>query len=122
MKEFRPFLDAIGDSGKRERVESILAHISSKYPRLVREIKWNQPMFSDHGTFIIGFSLAAGHIAVAPESTALDRFEEEIAAAGYTRTKELMRIRWIDPVDLDLLDRVIEFNMEDKKDSVKFWR
>jgi uncharacterized protein YdhG (YjbR/CyaY superfamily) len=38
---------------------------------LKEEIKWNQPMFSDHGTFIIGFSIAKEHIAVAPEAVVI---------------------------------------------------
>ena len=41
---------------------------AEKFPQLKEENKWNQPMFNDHGTFIIGFSIAKGHIAVAPEA------------------------------------------------------
>ncbi|MCQ4950818.1 hypothetical protein NE646_14380, partial [Bittarella massiliensis] len=37
------------------------------FPDLTPKIAWNQPMFTDHGTFIIGFSAAKAHLAVAPE-------------------------------------------------------
>ena len=29
-------------------------------------VAWNQPVFTDHGTFIIGISVSAGHLAVSP--------------------------------------------------------
>lgn len=30
-------------------------------------IAWNQPMFTHHGTYIIGFSAASKHIATPPD-------------------------------------------------------
>ncbi|QSX09212.1 DUF1801 domain-containing protein [Alkalibacter rhizosphaerae] len=122
MKEFKDFMDAIDDPAKRERMEKIFEHIAEQFPSLETEVKWNQPMFVDHGTFIIAFSIAKQHMAVAPERVALDKFEEAIQKAGYQRTKELFKIRWKDEVDYDLLDDIIRFNMEDKKDWNKFWR
>jgi uncharacterized protein YdhG (YjbR/CyaY superfamily) len=44
-------------------------------------------MFTDHGTFIIGFSVAKHHLAEKPEF-------DKIVKAGYDHTKELVRIRW----------------------------
>ncbi|MDD4688917.1 MAG: DUF1801 domain-containing protein [Eubacteriales bacterium] len=122
MKDFQMFLDSIGELKKRERLEGILSSIKEKFPQLKEEIKWNQPMFSDHGTFIIGFSVAKEHIAVAPEAAVISLFEKEIEQAGYSHTQELFRIKWTDNVDFDLLNRVIAYNIEDKKDMTKFWR
>lgn len=34
------------------------AKITETYPQLDTTVKWNQPMFTDHGTFIIAFSFA----------------------------------------------------------------
>lgn len=62
------------------------------------------------------------HIAVAPEAVALDHFDEEIKKAGYQRSKMLFRIKWEDEIDFDLLDMIIEYNIEEKKDMTKFWR
>ena len=93
MKDFQEFLENIDELNKRDRMEGILNHIKKKYPQLKEEIKWNQPMFSDHGTFIIGFSIAKGHIAVAPEAVVIRQFEEEIKGVGYSHTQELMRIK-----------------------------
>ena len=122
MKDFRVFLDSISEQDKRERMEAILNNIKEKFPQLKAVIKWNQPMFSDHGTFIIGFSIAKGHIAVAPEAVVIRLFEKEIEEAGYSHTQELIRIKWTDKVDFDLLYNMVAYNIENKKDMTKFWR
>lgn len=79
-------------------------------------------MFTDHGTFIIGFSIAKNHMAVAPEAAAIDKFEKEIEKAGYSYTQGLFRIKWNDPLNYELLRKIVAYNIEDKKDAVKFWR
>ncbi|MFY9497332.1 MAG: iron chaperone [Halanaerobiales bacterium] len=122
MKDFQTYLDNIEDKDQRERIETILDYIKKEFPQLKEEIKWNQPMFSDHGTFIIGFSIAKHHIAVAPEDAAITKFEKEIEEAGYSYTKGMFRIKWTDEVDYDLLHKIVAFNIEDKKDIDKFWR
>ena len=33
-----------------------------------------------------------------------------------------MKIKWKEKVDLDLIDRMIDYNIEDKKDMTRFWR
>jgi uncharacterized protein YdhG (YjbR/CyaY superfamily) len=122
MKEFQVFLDRIGEPDKKERMEGILNNIKEKFPQLIAEIKWNQPMFSDHGTFIIGFSVSKGHIAVAPEAAVISLFEKEIEEAGYSHTKELFRIKWTDQVNFDLLYSLVAYNIENKKNMTTFWR
>lgn len=122
MKEFQAFLAGIHAPNQRDRMEDILRYIKESFPQLKGEIKWNQPMFSDHGTFILGFSVAKGHIAVAPESAVIRLFEREIEKAGYSHTKELFRIKWTDPVNFDLLHNMAAYNIADKKDMTNFWR
>lgn len=122
MNTFTDFLNTIDDPGKRLRMQEILDHIKAKFPQLQEEIKWHQPMFSDHGTFIIGFSIAKAHIAVAPESKVIQLFSEDIERSGYSHTQELFRIKWADAVDNELIDRIIYYNIEDKKGMTKFWR
>lgn len=122
MNTHMEFIDQIDELDKRDRVRIILDHIKGKYPQLKEEIKWNQPMFSDHGTYIIGFSISKGHISLSPEAHTLDIFDEEIKKSGYERTKMTMKIKWKEKVDLDLIDRMIDYNIEDKKDMTRFWR
>ena len=79
-------------------------------------------MFTDHGTYIIGFSAAKHHIAVAPEKAALNLFAQDIAQAGYEHSKELIRIPWEKPVEYALLQKLIAFNIADKAECTTFWR
>ena len=122
MEVFAEYLARIDDAGQRARVEEILGWVAKRFPDLVPRIAWNQPMFTDHGTFIIGFSVAKKHLAVAPERAGIDRFSDEIVQAGYSHSKELVRIPWDKPVDYALLEKIIEFNIADKADCKTFWR
>lgn len=110
------------ETEKRERMGKILQHITNNFPELKKEIKWNQPMFTDHETFIIAFSVAKHHISISPETEVLDCFEQQIKEAGYERTKMLFKIKWTDDVDYDLLDKMIAYNIKEKKNMTKFWR
>lgn len=122
MSGFKEYLDKIEESEKKERLTFIFDSIKKEFPQLKEEIKWNQPMFTDHGTFIIGFSVAKGHIAVAPEDDVMALFEKRIEEAGYSHTKRLLRIKWTDEIDFDLIYSMIAFKIEDKKDYKKFWK
>ncbi|WP_100372060.1 iron chaperone [Bacillus sp. FJAT-45037] len=122
MKAIADFLKEIDDPLHRERTEEILTWVGDHYPHLETEIKWNQPMFTDHGTFIIGFSISKKHVAVAPERVAITHVEDDIGKAGYDYTKELIRIPWNKQVDYSLLEKMIDFNLTDKADCTTFWR
>ncbi|MBX4148219.1 iron chaperone [Paenibacillus lautus] len=122
MEVFAEYLAHIDNHEHRERTEEVLAWVTKKFPELMPKMAWNQPMFTDHGTFIIGFSIAKQHLAVAPERVVIQHFSDEIVQAGYDHTKELVRIRWERPVDFSLLEKMIEFNIMDKADCTTFWR
>ncbi|MNP79480.1 hypothetical protein D3C76_1773340 [compost metagenome] len=79
-------------------------------------------MFTDHDTYIIGFSVAKQHLAVAPESAGIIHFSADIMQAGYDHTKQLLRIKWDHAVDFSLLERMIDFNILDKAGCTTFWR
>jgi uncharacterized protein YdhG (YjbR/CyaY superfamily) len=122
MEAFAEYLSKIDNLPHRERMEELLSWVLNKFPNLEPVIKWNQPMFTDHGTYIIGFSMSKQHIAAAPEKAGIIRFSEEIDQAGYEQTEQLMRISWKKPVDYALLERMIAFNLADKADCRTFWR
>ena len=122
MEVFADYLASIDNPQHRARVEEILGWVIEKFPGLMPKIAWNQPMFTDHGTFIIGFSIAKNHVAVAPERAAINHFSNEIVQAGYDYSKELIRIRWDSTVDFSLLGKIIEFNRMDKAECSTFWR
>jgi len=122
METFEDYLATLEIPQHRARMEEVFVHITECFPELVKKIAWNQPMFTDHGTFIIGFSAAKAHMAVAPEKAGMERFTDEIAQAGYTQTKELFRIPWDKAVDDTLLEHIIAFNRLEKAECDTFWR
>ena len=83
-------MDEIEDLEKRKRLEDILNHIKEKFPQLKGEIKWKQPMFMDHGTFIIAFTYSKSHILIAPEEKVIGVFEKEIKDAGIPARKNCL--------------------------------
>ncbi|WP_077617461.1 iron chaperone [Bacillus sinesaloumensis] len=122
MEVFAEFLDGIGNPEHRARTEEVLSWVSHTYPDLEPVVKWNQPMFTDHGTYIIGFSVAKRHMSVAPERAGMERFTEQIEQSGYEYTKELIRLPWNKEVDFSLLGKMIDFNIMDKANCSTFWR
>jgi uncharacterized protein YdhG (YjbR/CyaY superfamily) len=122
MEVFAEYLAHIDNPHHRDRTEEVLTWVTKKFPNLMPKIAWNQPMFTDHGTFIIGFSVAKHHLAVAPERVGIYQFSDDIVQAGYDHSKELARIQWDIPVDFSLLEKMIEFNILDKVDCLTFWR
>jgi len=122
MEVFKDYLSSITNPDHRARMEEVLGWVTNKFPRLDPKIAWNQPMFTDHGTYIIGFSVAKHHMSVAPERVGIDRFSDEIKQAGYNHSQELVRIPWDSPINYSLLEKMIDFNIKDKADCQTFWR
>lgn len=122
MDEWNEYMQGIDKPEHRARMEEIFAWIQREFPQLERKIAWNQPMFTDHGTFIIGFSPAKEHLSVAPEGAGIKRFADEIKQSGYSAGKKFFRIPWKSAVDYDLLKRIIELNRLEKADVKTFWR
>ncbi len=122
MDVFIEYISAIENPEHRNRVIEVLNWIPQKFSSLSPRIAWNQPMFTDHGTFIIGFSVSKQHMAVSPEQAGMIRFSTEIAKSGYSQGKMLFRIPWDKHVDYVLLEKMIAFNIEDKADCKTFWR
>ncbi|WP_339242587.1 iron chaperone [Paenibacillus sp. FSL R5-0517] len=122
METFAEFIARIDNPEHQARTEEVLNWITERFPNLKQKIAWNQPMFTDHDTFIIGFSVSKQHLAVAPEKAGINRFSEEITKAGYDHTKELVRMKWKQEIDYSLLERMIEFNIADKAECSTFWR
>ena len=122
MDTFVEFIAHIEDSKQRERTKEVLDWVTQKYPNMEHKIAWNQPMFTDHGTFIIGFSVSKKHLAVSPEQAGIAHFSDEITKAGYEHSSNLMRFPWNKPIDYTLLQHMIEFNLMEKENTKTFWR
>ncbi|MDF2558474.1 MAG: iron chaperone [Bacillales bacterium] len=122
MNVFEEYISGIENPQHYARTVEVLEWVMKKFPQLVPKIAWKQPMFTDHGTFIIGFSISKNHLAVAPELAVINHFSIEIVQSGYDHTKQLVRIPWNSPIDYLLLEKMIEFNIVDKADCPTFWR
>lgn len=122
MDVFKDYLNGIEVIENRNRMKEVLTFIHERYPELGRRIAWNQPMFTHHGTFIIGFSVAKKHMAMTPEAAGIKQFAEDITKSGYDYTSMIIRIPWDGPFDYELLEKMIEFNIMDKAEVATFWR
>jgi uncharacterized protein YdhG (YjbR/CyaY superfamily) len=122
MEVFKEYLARIENQEHRARTEEVLRWVLGRFLNLAPKIAWNQPMFTDHDTFIIGFSVSGQHLAAAPERAGILRFSEEILRAGYEHSKELIRFPWDRPVNYALLTNLIGFNIAEKADCKTFWR
>jgi len=122
MEVFTGYLANISDSQRRARTEEVLRWVGERFPDLVPRVAWNQPMFTDHGTFIIGFSVAKHHLAVSPEKAGIEHFSEAIKRAGYEHSMMLLRMPWDRPINFDLLASIIEYNVAEKAQTETFWR
>ncbi|MBN2797371.1 MAG: DUF1801 domain-containing protein [Clostridia bacterium] len=122
MKTIEDYLKEIQVQEQHDRMKELFDWIKTHYPQLEGVIKWNQPMFTDHGTFIIGFSTAKKHFSFNPEPQVIEMFKEDIHNAGYETTMALGKIKWTDQTDFDLLKKLIDFNLEDKKEMTSFFR
>ncbi len=122
METFEEFLAEITNTEHRDKTKKVLDWVSTNYPNLVKRVAWNQPMFTDHGTFIIGFSVSKQHLAVTPEQAGIEHFTHEIKQVGYQHTKMIIRFPWDKVVDYELLKKMIDFNITDKANCSTFWR
>lgn len=122
MEVYEKYLAGIDNPDHQHRTKEVLEWVSCEFPNLEPQIKWNTPMFTNHDTYIIGFSTAKQHMSISPEDAGIAHFTDDIAQAGYSATKGLFRIRWNQPVNYELLKKMIEFNIQDKAEYTSFWR
>ena len=120
IKTLDEFLATIPDDDNRERMVDVLVWVGLTYPELKLRIAWNQAMFIHHGTYIIGFSAASKHMAVAPERATMIRFEPVTRERGTDFRKLFARQPWSKPFDYELLNAFIQHQLN-KQDITSFW-
>lgn len=122
IKTLDEYLKTIPDDDNRARMVDVLVWVGLTYPELELRIAWNQPMFTHHGTYIIGFSAASKHMAMAPERATMIRFEQVMRERGTDFGTMLARQPWTKPFDYELLDAFIQHQLTEKQDITSFWR
>ena len=122
IKTLDEYLETIPNADNRARMVDVLVWVGLTYPELELRIAWNQPIFTHHGTYIIGFSAASKHMAMAPERATMIRFEPVMRERGTDFGKMFARQPWNKPFDYELLDAFIQNQLTDKRDVTSFWR
>ena len=122
IKTLDEYLETIPNDDNRARMVEVLNWVSERYPELELRIAWNQPMFTHHGTYIIGFSAASKHMTMAPERATMNRFEQVMRERGTGFGKMFVRQLWNKPFDHELLDAFIQHQLTEKQDITSFWR
>ena len=122
IKTLDEFLATIPNDDNRERMVDVLVWVGLTYPELKLRIAWNQPMFTHHWTYIIGFSAASKHMAIAPERATMIHFEPVMRERGTDFSKMFARQSWNKPFDYELLDAFIQHQLAEKQDITSFWR
>ena len=116
------YLATIPNDDNRSRMVEVLNWVAERYPELELRIAWNQPMFTHHGTCIIGFSAASKHMAMAPERATMIRFEPVMRERGTDFGTMFARQPWNKPFDYELLDAFIQHQLAEKQNITAFWR
>ena len=116
------YLETIPNDDNRARMVDVLVWVGLTYPELELRIAWNQPMFTHHGTYIIGFSAASKHMTMAPERATMIRFEQVMRKRGTDFGTMLARQPWTKSFDYELLDAFIQHQLAEKQDITSFWR
>ena len=116
-----PYIDAISNDEHRQQFIELCDWLLEKFPELEPVIKWNQPMFLHHGTFIIGFNVATHHINVGPEPRAFMRVLGEINTKKMKHGTKTYHQPFDKPFDYALLERIVSETLEDKREIISFW-
>ena len=122
IKTLDEYLATIPNDDNRARMVDVLVWVGLTYPELELRIAWNQPIFTHHGTYIVGFSAASKHMAMAPERATMIRFESVMRERGTDFGAMLARQPWNKPFDYELLDAFIQLQLAEKQDITSFWR
>lgn len=120
METINDYLEQINEVEHRFKLEGVINYIKDKY-NLDFKIGWNQPMLTDHGTYIIGFSVAKNHFSIGLEARNIELFKNDISVAGYDYSKMLFKIKWNQEVNYQLIDKIVEYTIKDKQDIKTFW-
>lgn len=121
METLQDYLDTLTNTAHRERLGEVIRWALDQHAGFELEIKWNQPMITHDGTFIIAFSASSKHFSVAPERRILETFRDQLTSAGYAPSKALFRIQWTQEVNYPLLAEIIAASLEFKQGSTTFW-
>jgi uncharacterized protein YdhG (YjbR/CyaY superfamily) len=121
MNTLEEYISQLNDENKKNRVLKLIDWIKNNFQDLKLEIKWNQPMFIHHGTYIIGMSVSKNHLSIGLEARSMERLVKIIESSEYEHSKMLIKIKWSQEIDYDFLRNITSDIIVDKKDVKTFW-
>ncbi|QCQ04403.1 hypothetical protein FAX13_07185 [Ligilactobacillus animalis] len=121
MEQILEYIQRIDDPDNRLIFGDFINLLTTDFPELKPEYKWNQPMFTHHGTFIIGFSVATKHFTVAPEMRTFEHFLPQIKNLKLKHGKKTFQLQFGQDIPYDLLRTLINYTLADKQNVTSFW-
>lgn len=121
MERILEYIQRIDDPDNRLIFGDFINWLTTDFPELKPEYKWNQPMFTHHGTFIIGFSVATKHFTVAPEMRTFEHFLPQIKDLKLKHGKKTFQLQFGQDIPYDLLRALINYTLADKQNVTSFW-
>lgn len=117
----KDFLNQITNKDLFNKLNDILEWIKSNYPELALEYKWNQPMLTKNGTYIMGFSVSKKHLSVGLEAIVMKHFQDKLDQLGIEHGKMIFKIKENEMVNYDLIKELIDHIVDLKREDVTFW-
>lgn len=121
MEVFQQWLDEIESIQYRQITEQIIKWIMSEFPTLQGKIAWNYPHLTDHGTFIVSFSTAKKHLALAFETEIINQFRQEASNRGYEVSIHFIKMKWEQTFDESLFRDMINASIKLKRNAKTYW-
>ena len=121
MNQIDEYLANISEENQRAKLSELLKWVTKTFPNLELQIKWKQPIFTTHDTYIIGFSVAKKHLTVGLETRNLQHVAPLLEQNGIKHGTNTFKIVFTDKIPYDLLNQIIEYVIDDKKEITTFW-
>ena len=102
--------------------EDSILPITQAHREVLLHIARSQPMFTHHGTYIIGLSAAPKHMALTPERATMIHFEPIFHERDTDFGKRFARQPLNNPFDYELLDAFIQDQLAGKQVITSLWR
>lgn len=115
------FLAEVENSRLSIKLKEIISWIETTYPNFKLEYKWNQPMLTKNGTYIMGFSVSKKHLSVGLEDIVMKHFQDKLDQLGIEHGKMIFKIKENEMVNYDLIKELIDYIVDLKREDVTFW-
>lgn len=115
------YANDLDNQNMRTAYLNIIEPLLQEHPELDVEIKYNLPTLIKDGCFIFSCSPFKSYISIMFEKPTLEHFMEDIKQNNYKLTKTTFSIKYSQEIDHELLLKMIDFQIELRKDSNTFW-